>query len=64
MMSLGLLYTNTPEEKMSERSPDVGGKITIDGQVYKFGGWKTESKEGTPYTDVSLKPVQESDAPF
>jgi len=55
MMSVGLVHTNTEEEKMKPTSPDIGGKVTIDGTVYKFGGWKKESKGGAPYTSCSLR---------
>ena len=29
VVSLGLLHYNPPEEKRSERTPDIGGKITV-----------------------------------
>mgnify|MGYP003109982038 FL=1 len=29
VISLGLLHYNSPEEKRSERTPDIGGKITV-----------------------------------
>lgn len=53
MTSAGLLHVNT--EKMSPKSPDIGGPITYDGVVYKFGGWKKTSEKGTEYTSVSLQ---------
>ena len=55
MMSVGLVHPNSEEEKMKPTSPDIGGKVTIDGTVYKFGGWKKESKDGAPYTSCSLR---------
>jgi|TARA_R110000744_G_scaffold122384_5_gene227396 hypothetical protein len=62
MVSVGLLHVNSEDQKKSESSPDIGGKITIDGTTYKFGGWKKESKEGTPYTSCSLRLVESDNA--
>ena len=64
LMSVGLLYANSAVDKLSDKSPDIGGRVTIDGQMYTFGGWKKESSKGLPYTDVSLREHQESKAPF
>ena len=55
MMSVGLVHTNSEENKMKETSPDIGGNITIDSVTYKFGGWKKESAQGVPYTSCSLR---------
>lgn len=66
MMSVGLIHTNSEEEKRKPTSPDIGGKVTIDGTVYKFGGWKKEGKWG-PYTSCSLrvdKPIDTEKVPF
>tara|TARA_R110000787_G_scaffold48785_1_gene117200 strand:+ start:10 stop:369 length:360 start_codon:yes stop_codon:yes gene_type:complete len=65
MMSLGLVYQNAPEQKFSNSTPDIGGKITLDTEEWKFGGWKNESEKGTPYTNVSLAELQKKeDVPF
>ena len=57
--SLGLLHLN--QNKMSERSPDMGGKITLNGKTYKLGCWAKESEKGTPYTSLGLEEVDEEE---
>tara|TARA_R100000655_G_scaffold77938_1_gene117303 strand:+ start:31509 stop:31862 length:354 start_codon:yes stop_codon:yes gene_type:complete len=52
MMSVGLLHTQ--EEKLSPKSPDIKGPVTIDGESYLFSGWKETSEQGVSYTNVSL----------
>ena len=56
VVSLGLLHYNKPEDKKSKGTPDIGGKITHEGTVYKFGGWANMSDKGTDYTSVKLTP--------
>ena len=58
MISAGLLHVN--DVKKSEKSPDIGGPITFDGQKYKLGGWRKTSEKGAEYTSVSLQ-VKEED---
>ena len=54
MTSAGLLHLN--DEKMSERSPDIGGGITLNNKQYKLGGWaKVSEKTGSEYTSISLE---------
>jgi hypothetical protein len=59
MMSAGLLHINKQHEKVSENSPDIGGAITINEQVFKLGGWKKMSKNNQEYTSISIKPKEE-----
>jgi hypothetical protein len=59
MISAGLLHVN--DVKKSEKSPDIGGPITFDGQKFKLGGWRKTSEKGTEYTSVSLQ-VKEEEA--
>ena len=59
MMSAGLLHVNQQHEKVSEDSPDIGGAITINEQVFKLGGWKKMSKNNQEYTSISIKPKEE-----
>ena len=57
MVSIGLLHINT--EKKSDKSPDMGGKVTWNGKVYKFGGWAKESESGSPFTSVGFSEITE-----
>ncbi len=57
MMSTGLLHLNA--EKQSEKTPDMGGKVTIDQVVYKLGCWAKESNSGTPFTSIGFQEVKE-----
>tara|TARA_R100001463_G_scaffold129975_1_gene189091 strand:- start:6754 stop:7134 length:381 start_codon:yes stop_codon:yes gene_type:complete len=59
MMSAGLLHVNQQHEKVSENSPDIGGAVTINDQVFKLGGWKKMSKKNQEYTSISIKPKEE-----
>ena len=56
VVSLGLLHLNT--EKKSERTPDMGGKITLNGNQYKLGCWAKESESGTPYTSLGFEDLE------
>lgn len=57
MASLGLLHLN--EEKRSDKSPDMGGKVTLNNKVYKLGCWARESENGTPYTSLGFTDADE-----
>lgn len=60
MVSCGLLFANDETQKARyPKSPDIGGKVTIENEIYKFGGWKNELQDGREYTSVSLKPVED-----
>jgi len=59
MMSAGLLHVNQQHEKVSDNSPDIGGAVTINDQVFKLGGWKKMSKKNQEYTSISIKPKEE-----
>jgi len=58
MISAGLLHLNSV--KTSERSPDIGGTVTIEGSTYKMGGWRKVSDKGDEYTSVSFKEKDEA----
>lgn len=57
MMSIGLLHLNT--DKTNDRTPDMGGKVTIDGVVYKQGCWAKESSNGSPFTSLGFREIEE-----
>ena len=55
--SLGLLHYNAPEDKMTEGTPDIGGRITwLDDEVYKCGGYANQTKSGVDYTKLLFTP--------
>lgn len=66
MFSAGLVYVHDANEKLNERSPDVGGKIYFDGSFYKYGAWnQVSANSGIEFQSCSLKPVDdEQKAPF
>ena len=55
VQSLGLIFMN--ENKLSENSPDMGGKVTIDGNRFTIGAWFEEGAKG-PYTSIKFKEVE------
>lgn len=57
MVSTGLLHLN--EDKQTDNSPDMGGKVTINGKVFKLGCWARESKDGAPYTSLGFKEFED-----
>jgi len=62
MASLGLLHLN--EEKQSDKSPDMGGKITLNNKIYKLGCWAREAESGTPYTSLGFQDVEDAPAEY
>ena len=62
MASLGLLHLN--EEKRSDKSPDMGGKITLNNKVYKLGCWARESENGNPYTSLGFTDAEENSSEY
>ena len=57
LMSLGLLHLN--EDKLTEKSPDMGGKIRFEGKQFKLGCWAREDRFGNPYTSLGFNPVED-----
>ena len=51
--SAGLLRIN--DDKRSEKSPDLYGRITFDTVPYKFGGWRNITTSGSEWTKVQLE---------
>lgn len=58
MVSAGLLHLN--EDKKSDKSPEMGGKVTINNQIYKLGCWaKVSEKSGAPFTSLGFQTFEE-----
>jgi hypothetical protein len=53
--SAGIVYQNREEEKQNPKTPDVGGTISINGNLYKLGGWNNIASNGTEYLGLSLE---------
>ena len=47
------------DEKMSEKSPDMGGKVTINGKSFKLGCWARQSEKGVPYTSLGFQETED-----
>jgi len=62
MVSTGLLHLNT--DRMSENSPDMGGKVTINNQIYKLGCWAKNSENGTPFTSLGFQVFEDKAVGF
>tara|TARA_A100001391_G_C4834294_1_gene215086 strand:+ start:71 stop:487 length:417 start_codon:yes stop_codon:yes gene_type:complete len=60
MVSAGLVHEKN--EKSTDRSPDLGGNVTVAGNRYRFGGWSNETNAGLNYLSCSLR--ENVDAPF
>ena len=70
MMSLGLLHLNV--DKMSDRSPDLSGKIRsplwtkddegkLEFKNWKLGIWAKEAENGTPYSSLGFTELEDED---
>lgn len=59
MVSTGLLYLNT--DRKSPKSANMGGNVTIDGEVYRLGCWANESESG-PYTSLKFDEPMERES--
>lgn len=63
--SAGLIFVSDEDSKMSEKSPDWGGRITLNNTKYKFGAWNNVAKDsGNDFLGCSLQEVDEEKAPF
>jgi hypothetical protein len=56
MVSIGLLHLNS--EKRNEKSPDMGGRVTLNNKTFKLGCWARESEKGAPYTSLGFQEVE------
>ena len=53
----GSLFRN--DKKTDEKHPDMSGSINIDGTEYWISGWKKQSKAGTGFISLSVRPKEQ-----
>lgn len=54
----GTIAKNT--RKTEDNHPDIAGQINVDGRDYWLNGWlKTNSKDGSSFYSLTVKPKQE-----
>jgi hypothetical protein len=61
----GVLFRELNKE--SDKHPDYTGKLNVDGKDYYIAGWIRDSKKGTKFMSLSVKPAQgkkEEPTPF
>jgi hypothetical protein len=54
----GSLFKN--DKKTEEKHPDMSGSINIDGTEYWISGWKKQSKAGTGFISLSVRPKEQT----
>ena len=59
LISAGLIFAN--KEKDHPKVPDISGKITIDKEEYKFGGWKKTTEDGRDYTSIGITDLKKKE---
>lgn len=65
MFSSGLVHLTDQAEKINANSPDIGGRVQVEGKTFKFGGWNKTSDNGLSYYSASLQKLEdEQEAPF
>lgn len=52
----GSLFKN--DKKTEEKHPDMSGSININGTEYWISGWKKQSKAGTGFISLSVRPKE------
>lgn len=54
----GTIAKNT--RKTEDNHPDIAGQINVDGRDYWLNGWhKTNSKDGSSFYSLTVKPKQD-----
>lgn len=43
-----------PNEKQSAKSPDMTGRVQIEGKEYRLAGWQQTSRKGQKYLSLSV----------
>lgn len=54
----GSLFKN--DKKTEDKHPDMSGSINIDGTEYWISGWKKQSKAGTGFISLSVRPKEQT----
>jgi len=54
----GSLFKN--DKKTEDKHPDMSGSINIDGTEYWISGWKKQSKAGTGFVSLSVRPKEQT----
>lgn len=47
----GRLFFN--KSKLTEKSPDMTGKVQLDGKIWKLSVWKNQTQQGEEYLSIS-----------
>jgi hypothetical protein len=53
----GSLFKN--DKKTEEKHPDMSGTININGTEFWISGWKKQSKAGTGFISLSVRPKEQ-----
>lgn len=48
----GVLFTN--ENKRTPKSPDMTGRVTIEGKEYRLAAWTQTARSGGRYLSISV----------
>jgi hypothetical protein len=54
----GTLFKN--DKKTEEKHPDMSGSININGTEFWISGWKKQSKAGTGFISLSVRPKEQT----
>lgn len=52
-------HINPNDKKTSEKAPDYGGFLKIDGKVYRISGWVKVNKAGNKGLSIKLQELDE-----
>ena len=65
MISAGLVHLTSEDAKTNVNSPDIGGRVTVGIEQFKFGAWEKTAESGLNFLSCSLLALADEDeAPF